>query len=134
MLTEIELDFFLLLRTRIIIIRQRPDMCVTCVPSTRFFFRDPVVSDSICYRTRANLLINERNTTGGLRKFGWALLTCIWGSHANASIQLYHEKQTPNGRHMLQLKCMHAANCSKLNSQAVNTHVSNPRRSFVSSC
>ena len=35
---------------------------------SRFFFCDPVVLESICYRTRANRLINESKTTGGLRK------------------------------------------------------------------
>ena len=34
----------------------------------QFFFCDPVVLESICYRTRANRLKNEGNTTGGLRK------------------------------------------------------------------
>ena len=33
------------------------------------FFCDPVVLESICYHTRAKLLINDGNTTGGLRKF-----------------------------------------------------------------
>ena len=36
--------------------------------STNFFFCDPVVLELICYRTRAKRLINEGNTTGGLRK------------------------------------------------------------------
>ena len=31
-------------------------------------FGDPAVLESICYRTRANRLINESNTTGGLKK------------------------------------------------------------------
>ena len=32
------------------------------------FFCDPVVSELICYHTRANQLISEGNMTGGLRK------------------------------------------------------------------
>ena len=32
------------------------------------FFCDPVILELICYRTRANRLMNEGNTTGGLRK------------------------------------------------------------------
>ena len=31
------------------------------------FFCDPVVLESICYRTRANRLINKSKTTGGLK-------------------------------------------------------------------
>ena len=34
----------------------------------QIFFCDPVVSELICCRTRAKRLINEGNTTGGLRK------------------------------------------------------------------
>ena len=34
----------------------------------QFFFCDPVVLESICHSTRAKRLINEGNTTGGLRK------------------------------------------------------------------
>ena len=34
----------------------------------KIVFCDPVVSESICYRTRAKRLINEDNTIGGLRK------------------------------------------------------------------
>ena len=37
-------------------------------------FYYPVVLESICYRLRAKRLINEGNTTGGLRK--------IWTGHA----------------------------------------------------
>ena len=36
----------------------------------QFFFWDPVVLESICYRTRAKRLINDSKTTGELRKFG----------------------------------------------------------------
>ena len=34
----------------------------------QIFFYDPVVLESICYRTRANRLINESITISGLRK------------------------------------------------------------------
>ena len=34
----------------------------------QFFFCDPVVLELICYCTRAKGLINEGNTTGGVRK------------------------------------------------------------------
>ena len=34
----------------------------------QIFFCDPIVIESICYRTRAKRLINEGNTTGRLRK------------------------------------------------------------------
>ena len=37
-------------------------------PSRPIFLCDPVVLESICYRTRAKRLINESNTTGELRK------------------------------------------------------------------
>ena len=36
----------------------------------KIFFCNPVVLKSICYRTRANQLINESNTTGELQKIG----------------------------------------------------------------
>ena len=36
----------------------------------QIFFCDPVVIELICYRTRAKQLINEGNTTGGLKKIG----------------------------------------------------------------
>ena len=36
--------------------------------STQFFFCDPVVLESICHHTRAYQLIDESNTTLGLRK------------------------------------------------------------------
>ena len=35
-----------------------------------FFFCDPAILESICYRQIANRLINDNNTTGGLKKFG----------------------------------------------------------------
>ena len=41
----------------------------THIPS-KFFLSDPVVLVSTCYRTRAKRLINESNTTGGLKKLG----------------------------------------------------------------
>ena len=33
----------------------------------QILFCDPVALESICYRTRANRLINENNTTGWLK-------------------------------------------------------------------
>ena len=40
------------------------------VVTVQIFFCDPVVLESICFRTRANRLINESNTTGGMGKNG----------------------------------------------------------------
>ena len=42
--------------------------------STKFFFCDPVVLESICYPTRAKRLINDGNTTRGLSKIWTGLL------------------------------------------------------------
>ena len=42
----------------------------------QIFFCDPVVLESICYRTRAKRLINKDNTTGGLRKI-WTGNDCL---------------------------------------------------------
>ena len=57
-------------------------LCVLTAASSAYvddldqiFFCDPVVSESICNRMRANRLINESNTTGGLRKI---LTGCWW--------------------------------------------------------
>ena len=41
-----------------------------CVHTRPDFFCDIVVLELICYRTRANRLKYESNTTGGLKKFG----------------------------------------------------------------
>ena len=46
------------------------------VSSTNFFFFNLVVLESICYSTRAKQLINEGNTTEGLRKI-WTGDECI---------------------------------------------------------
>ena len=43
-------------------------MTITHAILDQIFFRDPVALESICCRTRAKRLINEGNTTGGLRK------------------------------------------------------------------
>ena len=40
----------------------------------QIFFRDPIVLESICYRTRAKRLINDSKTTVGLRKIWTGLL------------------------------------------------------------
>ena len=54
----------------------------------KIFFCNPVVLKSICYRTRANQLINESNTTGELQKksdgrvfFFVFVMFCLIGVH-----------------------------------------------------
>ena len=44
------------------------ESCEKALVPAQIFLSHPVVLESICYRTRAKRLINESNTTGGLRK------------------------------------------------------------------
>ena len=48
------------------------------------FFCDPVGIESICYRMRANCLINESNTNRGLKKIWTGLATNIYASQLHA--------------------------------------------------
>ena len=45
------------------------------------FFCDPIVLESIFHCTNENRLINLNNTTGGLKKNGWAAAMTHWNAH-----------------------------------------------------
>ena len=59
-------------------------VCIEVALLDQFFFCDPVVLESICYRTRVYRFINESNKTAWVRKF-W---TGSW---------IAHEKGRPTG-------------------------------------
>ena len=58
---------------------------------TKKKFFDPVILELICYRARANRLINESNTTGGVRKIwtGSGILFLIW--HVSSALLFMYQ-------------------------------------------
>ena len=59
----------------------------------QIFFCDPVVLESICYRTRAKRLINDRKTTGGLRKI-WTGTNRLQKKIGNVELAHFHKQST----------------------------------------
>ena len=64
----------------------------------QIFSSDPVVIESICYRTRANRLINESNTTAALRKIWTGSCTIIHIRRSFAALCLCFAKKWTDQR------------------------------------
>ena len=59
-----------------------------CGLSRSVFFCDQVVIESICYRTRANQLTNENNTTGGLGIIRTFFVSSCWPTRDHIEVYL----------------------------------------------
>ena len=95
----------------------------------QIFFSDPVIFESICYRTRAKQLINESKTTGGLRKIGTGIADRLYSrpdiflrsSRNRVNLLLYDSKTTDKReqsdwmakKYLDGLLCLIFGNCHK---------------------